>query len=133
MIVLDTHALVWWVSEPKRIAAKARRLVDESIDAGKPVSVSSISVWEIAMLVSHGRLEFTMDASVWIARVEALPFLTFIPVDNRIAVRAVQLENFANRDPADRIIIATAMTAGATLVTSDARMREYSSVKTIWD
>jgi PIN domain nuclease of toxin-antitoxin system len=133
VIVLDTHALVWWVAEPKRLPAKARRLVDGYVDAGKPVSVSSISVWEIAMLVSRGRLAFTMEPSAWIARVEALPFLTFIPVDYRIAVRAVELEGFAHRDPADRIIVATAIAAGATLVTSDARIRGYSGVKTTWD
>lgn len=133
MIVLDTHALVWWVAEPERLPAKARRLVDGYVDAGKPVSVSSISVWEIAMLVSRGRLAFTMEPNAWIARVEALPFLTFIPVDNRIAVRAVELEGFAHRDPADRIIVATAIAAAATLVTSDARIRGYSGVKTIWD
>jgi PIN domain nuclease of toxin-antitoxin system len=85
------------------------------------------------MLVSRGRLAFTMDANAWIARVEALPFLTFVPVDNRIALRAVQLESFANRDPADRIIVATAIAAGGTLITSDTRIRGYSGVKAVWD
>ena len=85
------------------------------------------------MLVARDRLAFTMDAGLWIARVEALPFLTFIPVDNRVAIRAIQLENFPHRDPADRIIVATAILAGATLVTSDPRIRSYSPVKTLWD
>lgn len=133
LILLDTHALVWWVSEPKRVPAKARRLIDAAMREGDPIAVSSISVWEIAMLVARKRLVFSIDVGDWIASVEALSFLTFVPVDNRIAVRAVQLEEFPNRDPADRIIAATAFGMGATLVTGDARLRAYHGVKTVWD
>ena len=79
------------------------------------------------------RLVFSIDSAVWLGRVEALPFLSFVPVDNRIAVRAVQLEGFTHRDPADRIIVATAIGLGATLVTGDARLRKYRAVKTVWD
>lgn len=104
-----------------------------AIDAGAPVYVSSISVWKVAMLVMRDRLTLTMDTDVWISKVESLPFLTFVPVDNRIAMRAVQLEGFAHRDPADRMIVATAINMGATLVTADAELRRYRRVKTIWD
>ena len=133
MILLDTHALIWWVSEPSRIPVRARRVLDAAVEAGQPVGVSSISIWEVAMLVQGGRLAFTMPTDVWIARVESLPFLTFLPVDNRIAARAVQLEDFPHRDPADRIIAATALGAGATLATADARLRAYPKLKTIWN
>ncbi|CAN5515055.1 type II toxin-antitoxin system VapC family toxin [soil metagenome] len=133
MILLDTHALIWWVSEPSRVPVKTRRLLDAAVEAGQPIGVSSISIWEVAMLVAGGRLEFTMPADVWIAQVESLPFLTFLPVDNRIAVRAVQLEEFPHRDPADRIITATALGAGATLATADARLRGYAKLDTVWN
>ena len=133
MILLDTHALVWWVAEPKRIPAKARRALDAAVKAGESIAVSSISLWEIAMLVTRKRLTFTIDAETWIASVEALPFLTFIPVDNRIAVRSVQLEEFPHRDPADRIIVATAFGLGATVVTADTRLRRYKPLATLWD
>jgi PIN domain nuclease of toxin-antitoxin system len=132
VIVLDTHALVWWGSAPKRIPARARRLIDGAIDAGDPIGVSSISIWEVAMLVERGRLELRVPVDAWIASVEAVPFLQFIPVDNRIAFRAVVLEGFPHRDPADRMILATALGLGATLVTADTRLHAFGAVKTVW-
>lgn len=133
VILLDTHALIWWVSEPERVPAKARRLIDAAVEATDPIAVSSISLWEIAMLVARQRLVFSIHVDTWIASVEALQFLTFVSVDNRIAVRAVQLADFPYRDPADRMIVATALGMGATLLTADARLRAYPIVKTIWD
>ena len=132
MIVLDTHALIWWVSDPDRLGAKARRIIDREVEAGETLRVSAISAWEIAMLTSASRLELTMDVESWLARIEALPALEFIPVDNRIAVRAVTLEDFPHRDPADRIIVATALGLGATLATADDRIRSWPSIATVW-
>ena len=73
-----------------------------------------------------------MKTGDWIARSEALPFLSFVPVDNRIAVRATRLEEFPHKDPADRIIASTAQQLGARLVTRDERLRRYDHVETIW-
>ena len=132
MIALDTHALVWWVSDPARLGARARKAIEAAINEGDQLAVSSISTWEIAMLVAARRLELTMDVDTWVARVESYPGLTFVPVDNRIALRAVQLDRFPHRDPADRIIVATALGFGATLVTADERIRAYKPLRTIW-
>jgi PIN domain nuclease of toxin-antitoxin system len=133
VIVLDTHALIWWLSDPDRVPAKARRLIDAAVKAAEPIAVSSISFWEVAMLVERQRLVLSIHVDTWIASVEALQFLTFVPVDNRIALRAVHLADFPHRDPADRMIVATALALGATLVTADERLRGYSTVKTVWD
>jgi PIN domain nuclease of toxin-antitoxin system len=133
VISLDTHALVWWVSDPKRLGAKARRALDAAVAAGDAVAVSSICMWEVAMLVEHGRLALTMDTDLWINHVESLPFVNFIPVDARVALRAVTLNEFPHRDPADRMIVATAIGLNATLVTADTRIRSYPAVKCIWD
>jgi PIN domain nuclease of toxin-antitoxin system len=84
------------------------------------------------MLADKGRIEFSMDAHDWITKAEVLPFYRFVPVDNAIATRAVRLPGEFHKDPADRIIVATAMILGATLVTADARIRKYSHVKTLW-
>jgi len=73
-----------------------------------------------------------MDARDWIARSESLPFFRFVPVDNAIAIRSVRLEEPFHKDPADRIIVATAMTMGMPLVTSDRKILKYPNVKTIW-
>jgi PIN domain nuclease of toxin-antitoxin system len=133
VIVLDTHALLWWVSTPDRIPARARRLLDGSVTDKRPITVSSISLWEIAMLVDRNRLELTIPVNVWIAHVQELPWLSFIPVDNRIAVRSVFLDGFPHRDPADRIIVATTLGLNGTLVTADARLRAYKPLRTTWD
>jgi PIN domain nuclease of toxin-antitoxin system len=133
VIALDTHALVWWVADPKRVPAKARRLIDAAIKSSEQIAVSSISVWEIAMLVARGRLQLTIDTDSWIASVEALPFLTFHPVDNAIALRAVNLTDFPHRDPADRMIAATAIGLNATLLTADKRLRRYRPLQSVWD
>lgn len=132
MIVLDTHAWVWWVSSPERVPKKARRTVDEAVRAGGPVLISTISAWEVAMLVARGRLVLTLEVEGWIANTEALPFVQFVPVDNRIALRAVSLPEFPHRDPADRMIVATAVGFGVPLVTGDTRLHQYRPVDTIW-
>jgi PIN domain nuclease of toxin-antitoxin system len=133
VIVLDTHALIWWVAEPNRIPARARRAVAAALKAREPLTVSAISAWEVAMLADRGRLELTMDADVWLSHVQALPELRFVPVDSAIAVRAVRLAGFPHRDPADRMIAATAMAFGATLVTADTRLRGYEPLTSLWD
>ena len=61
------------------------------------------------------------------------PEIEFVPVDNRIALRSVHLDGFEHRDPADRIIVATALGLKAVLVTADARLRAYAPVATVWD
>jgi PIN domain nuclease of toxin-antitoxin system len=133
VIVLDTHALLWWMSAPDKIPRKAKRLLESAIADRKPVAVSSISIWEIAMLVERGRLELTIPAAVWIAHLEEIPWPSFEPVDNRVAVRSVQLVGFPHRDPADRIIVATALGLNATLITADDRLRSYAPVRCAWD
>lgn len=131
MIVLDTHVWVWWVSHSRELPQRVRRLIDRN--AGEhPIHVSSVSAWEIAMLAKKGRLQLTMSADDWIAKCEALPVLRFIPVDNRIFVRSVSLPEPLHNDPADRIIVSTALHLGARLVTRDEKLRGYGHVETVW-
>lgn len=131
MIVLDTHAWLWWISSPDLLSAAARKTIDHAMTDGE-VAISSISTWEVAVLVKKGRLELTMSVEDWIARSEALPFLRFVPVDNRIALRSTSLAGHLHDDPADRIIIATTLSLGGTLVTKDDKIRKYRHVRTLW-
>ncbi len=73
-----------------------------------------------------------MEVADWIKKSEMLPFVNFIPVDNSIAVKSVNLPQPFHSDPADRIIIATAISLGASLITKDERILKYPHVKTIW-
>ena len=100
--------------------------------ATKEIRVSCISSWEITLLVERGRLRLSLDVRDWLSRCEALPFLTFVPVDNAIAVESVRLPEFPHADPADRIITATALSLDAILVTKDEKLRNYSFLKSIW-
>jgi PIN domain nuclease of toxin-antitoxin system len=131
LIVLDTHVWVWWIGEPARLSRKAAEAIDASM-ADSSICVSSISCWEVALLVKKGRLELTMAPDDWIARCESIPFLRFVPVDNHIAARSVALPDPLHEDPADRIIVATALSLGAMLATRDSRLRRYRHVKSVW-
>jgi len=131
MIILDTHVWLWWLSNPENLSNKAMKSIDIAMKE-KDIYISSISAWEIALLVARNRLTLTIDVSDWINKSESLPFINFIPVDNMIALRAVHLPGSFHNDPADRIIIATGLTMGAPIVTKDDRIMNYSHIETIW-
>jgi PIN domain nuclease of toxin-antitoxin system len=131
MIVLDTHALIWFVSSPGKLSKNALKRINEGIKENE-ILISSISVWEIFMLVKKERLKLTMHLDTWLEKVENLPFIQFVPVDNRIASQSVNLPEPLHNDPADRIIIATALSLAATLITSDRRILNYSHVSSLW-
>ena len=131
MIALDTHVLVWFVSSPAKLSRNVQKRINEEIRRND-ILVSSISVWEIYMLVKKERLKITMHPEIWLEKVESLPFLQFVPVDNRIASKSVNLPEPIHNDPADRIIIATALSVGAVLITSDRRILNYPHVESLW-
>lgn len=131
VIVLDTHALLWWVNDPTVLSEPAREAISAALST-RTLHVSCISSWEIALLVERGRLRLALDVRDWLYRCEVLPFLTFVPVTNAIAVESVRLPRFPHADPADRIIAATALSLGAALVTKDDKLRHYPHLRTIW-
>jgi PIN domain nuclease of toxin-antitoxin system len=131
VIVLDTHAWLWWVSNPELLGERALAAI-AAAQPRREIFVSSISAWEVAMLVQKGRLQLALDVRDWLARCEALPFLRFVPVDNAIAVQATRLPGDLHGDSADRIIVATALSLGAALVTKDRKIQEYPAVSTLW-
>jgi PIN domain nuclease of toxin-antitoxin system len=132
LIVLDTHVLVWWVTgDPARLsAAAADAIAAES--ARESIIVSSITAWELAQLIDRGRLQLAADLAAWLAAVETIPSVVFVPVDNEVGVKSVVLPGEFHRDPADRIIVATARHFSVPLVTADERIRNYAGVRTIW-
>jgi PIN domain nuclease of toxin-antitoxin system len=131
MIVLDTHVWLWWLSNPEKLSpAAAERIEKETQTSG--IRISSISVWEIAMLVAKGRLELAVDITEWFAVTESLSFVKFIPVNNSVAVQAVRLPGHFHDDPADRIIVATAMVSSASIISADNKIRGYRGVKSVW-
>ncbi|CAH2934512.1 MAG: Toxin 1, PIN domain [uncultured Paraburkholderia sp.] len=131
MIVLDTHALVWWVTVDSTLSKKAKSAIEREL-AGGEILVSSISAWEIAMLVEREKLVLSMDVGSWFAAVADIEAVRFVPVDTEIAVKSVELLGNFHKDPADRMIVATARKFSVSLVTKDEKIRAYAHVKTIW-
>jgi PIN domain nuclease of toxin-antitoxin system len=131
LIVLDTHALVWWVSGSTKLSPAAKRVIRREI-AVAPVVVSTISIFEIVTAVRRGRLEFVIPAEQWLADVHALPEVAFEPVSSRIAEIAGQLDASFPGDPADRIIVATALVLDARLATANARLHGVAGISVVW-
>ena len=132
MIVLDTHIWLWWISNPEYLSTLARQTIEQAVSA-KGIIISSISTWEVALLVEKGRLELSIELRDWIRKTEDLPFVRFMPVDNTIALRSLTMPGNFHPDPADRIITATAMTMGLPLITKDEKIINYHHVQTIWN
>ena len=132
MIVLDTHAWLWWISNPENLGASAVAAIEQAMTENG-IFISSISTWEIALLVAKGRLVLSIDLHDWVRKTESLPFVRFMPVDNTVALRSVALPGDFHADPADRIITATALTTGLPLVTKDEKIQACSFIQTIWD
>lgn len=132
MTVLDTQSLLWWINSSRKLSKKARNKIQSEIKKDEHLLVSSISIWEISLLIKRGRLKLTMDIFSWVEKIESLPYIQFIPVDNKIAAKSVMLPNPLHDDPADRIIIATSLLYGATLITSDKKILNYPHMKSVW-
>ena len=121
MIVLDTQALVWLLFDDPRLGRQTHQVIDRNWQSGE-AAVSAITFWEVAMLHDRGRLALLVDIGSW--RMSLLEDgLVEVPVDGGIAVRAGLLQEM-HGDPADRIIVATAL-EGHRLVTADQRMLDW--------
>jgi PIN domain nuclease of toxin-antitoxin system len=128
LIVLDTATWIWRASDPDRLTARARRAMDETERA----LVSAISVWEVAMLVARRRIQLDRPVEQWVDIALALPGIQLAPLEPAVAVRSTKLPGEFHPDPADRMIVATALENAASVVTPDARIRSYPHVQCIW-
>jgi len=128
MIILDTHAWIWLTSDPERLSSRARA----GIKKEKSIGVSAISCWEFATLIEKGRITVDRSPLEWIEQALERHQLQLVPLTPSIAVRSTQLGPGFHGDPADRIIAATTLVSSATLVTKDKRLRDYSTIPTIW-
>ena len=124
MIVLDTHVLVWLDQGLPDLGPDCRASADRAL-ADDALTVSAISFWEVAMLVVRKRLELTLSVDEWRRNLLAAG-LRELPVDGRIGIRAGSLTDL-HRDPADRIIAATAEVHEASLATADRRLLDWPS------
>ena len=124
MIIMDTHVLIWLTEGNNRLGEQAKSEIDTAFQENE-LAISAISFWEIAMLAQKRRVELSLDISHW--RKEILGFgLREIPVSGSIGIKATELIDF-HGDPADRIIVATALRKSAILLTADREIIECGS------
>jgi PIN domain nuclease of toxin-antitoxin system len=129
LILVDTHAVLWSLGDSPRLSTKARNAIGEARQIG-PIHVASITLLEIARLAAakHIATASTLDALLSGIETE----FTVLPITAAIAAATTRLPASYPRDPADRIIGATALVHGATLVTADQRIRKAKGIRTLW-
>ncbi len=127
---LDTHILVWWVADRKRLSLKQREALAE-VAPERPVWISQITLWEVATLNSLGRLRLDRPVRDWLEQATALPLVRRAAITPAITAQVAELPDSFHRDPGDRIIIATAQIKGATLLTSDQRILDADIIETM--
>ena len=128
MILLDTHTWVWHVAKPEKLSKKAAKAL---ADADR-LAVSAISCWEVATLVWKGRLELDRPTRDWMVQALAQEKIELIGLSPEIAARSADLGDDVHGDPADRILIATALERRAPLVTRDRAIAASGIVRCVW-
>ena len=123
-VLLDTCAVIW-LTHGARLAPLAVTLLNDARDTQTPTYISPITAWEIGLLAARGRLQFLMTPQRWFARVLEAPNVRLADISPDLLIAASFLPGKPPRDPADRIMAATARDLGATLVTRDRALIAY--------
>jgi PIN domain nuclease of toxin-antitoxin system len=128
--LLDTHILLYWLSRDPRLS-RAQAAVIQQANAAQPLWVADISLWEIATLYARGRITLDRPLQAWLEAATAPPLVQCVGISPAIAAAVAALPPWFHRDPADRILVATAQVLGMTLLTRDQRIRDAGLVPTL--
>lgn len=129
--LLDTHAWVWWVTRDKRLSRSATRAIDRA-QARDVLLLSLISIWEVAKKVEKGQLVLDRPVDDWLDVAAVRPGLHLAELTRPILTESCRLPQPFHGDPADQIVVATARSRDALIVTKDERIQSYGHVRTIW-
>jgi PIN domain nuclease of toxin-antitoxin system len=125
VVLIDTHVWVWLLNGDQKLNPTALSAIEQSLSEGA-VLLSAISPWEVAMLVSKGRLTLDRDVGEWVQAATSIAGIRIEPISPEIAVGSTRLPGELHSDPADRLIAATARHLGAVLITDDQKLLDYS-------
>ena len=130
MILLDTHVWWWSLSEPENLSETALASIEEAKTDQR--FISSISIWEFAMMVEKKRIELKIAPDKWLSKAIGETGIIVLDLSPAIATDACSLPGGFHKDPADRIIVATARVHNLRLVTKDQKILEYPFVRSVW-
>lgn len=131
VVLLDTHAVLWWQAESGQLSNRARKRIEQASNR----LVSPVSFWELAMLLGKGRVRLDRPTATWVNDFLSNDRVAVSELTPGVAVRAAELASF-HGDPADRMIVASAIGAGVQLVTKDGKIRDWAraskALTTVW-
>jgi len=131
MILLDTHTWWWALSEPENLSSLARQHIEQTPFGQR--CIASISLWEFAMMAQRGRIQLTISPQEWLNDALQQAKTRVLPLSAEIALDSCNLPGEFHKDPADRLIVATARSYDIELVTKDHKIRDYKHVRTVWN
>lgn len=127
MSLLDTHIWIWWVQATSRLSAT--HLTYLTANAPNGFGVSVYSVWEVAMLDANGKINLSLPVADWVRMALAYPGVQLLPLTPDIAIEPTRLPDPFHKDPADRILVATARVLNIPIVTKDRKILAYPHVR----
>lgn len=122
MILLDTHVLLWWTLDPEKLSRKASLRCSKIHQTG--AIISSISIWEIGIKIKNRGIDIGMSIEDYLMRIRDLNCIDIISIDEQIWIKSILLE-WDHKDPADRVIVATAMLKSIPLITKDEKIASF--------
>ncbi len=128
-LLLDTCAAIWFFEGSNELSSQTVQLIDDAVHRNE-ILVSAISLWEVAQLKSQNRVSLSLPVKEWLNQLVAIPGLNLLPITPEIASLSCELQGF-HKDPADRIIVASALISQAKLVTRDKLMIKYPKLKNL--
>jgi len=128
LIVLDSHVLIWWQSNPEKLSRKAIQAIQQA----EMIGIAAITCWEIAMLVAKQRLTLDREVGLWLNQALSAASMRLLPLAPDVAVLSSQLPGQFHGDPADRMIVATALHHGSPLITKDKRIHDWRGCHAVW-
>ena len=126
-LLLDTHIALWLDSGNDHLRIATRTLIDNCWQGGGTILVSAVTAWEIVLLVDTGRIALDLPVAAWLDRFLDRPGVMAVPLDHTAALHAYPLPHLEHRDPADRLLIGTAITLRCPLVTYDERISRFAA------